>query len=251
MHGAITERKLFDPRDIDGCRCWLRSDLGLTVSSPNKVLLWKNQVSGVSADGTAVSGKEPTLQAGTNALPSIRFGGSHAFTWALEQKGPAALACAFKFSSETQSGFSMFTFRSVVTSLFTEVLFDIGFGYYNPSLLHDYPAATLPSTVGAFNVAMGTTRNHVHLHNYIGGTIDEPANYTIARDGLEGVVSLTGPTFRVDTDPGSIGSRVDNVGGLVFPFIGDMYEVVVYNRALTAQEKIDLYGYMKARYSTA
>lgn len=240
MHGLVSAGHDFDPRQISDCRCWLRSDKGILLNS-NKVATWSNQVSGVSADASnSNDGQRPTYAAGANGLPKISFSGTQwFFPWALALSGPKTIAIVFKLTSAPGTGFSVYDFSAGGND--SELLVDLS-GYQPVSFIDDYVSGA--ATMVGHNDALGTSLVRGLFHTYNGGTNTSTGSYTATLDGASRTMAGSAAYGFVLT-PGALGARGDGT----FPLVGDMYEVIAYGRALTAQEQADLWGYLKRRYA--
>jgi len=244
MHAIAAARKSFDPRNLLGCVTWLRSDLGITLNG-STVSTWANQVSGVSANASqSTAGKQPTYATGgLGGQPKLTFAAGQAFTWALDLAGAKSVMFVLKMTSEPHTGFSVASIKGSTGPLFTEVIVD----------LSGYKYVTFADDIGSFNSSghddvLGTTSGHVLLHTYSGSAPSSQSSYGAALDGAVKTVVASGAISRGGTDLGSIGGRLDASQNGAFLFNGDLYEIIVYNRVLSSQEQIDLFGYAKQLY---
>lgn len=249
MHGVTAARKAFDPRNIPDCRCWLRADMGIILNG-STVKTWVNQVSGVPGNATE-SGTfdRPSYAAGVNGRPCVRFdaASSQLMDWSLDIVGedPKTIAIVAKLASEPGTGFSLYSLKDVTASTFSELLIDLNTYQYN-SFVHACGAWDS----SGHSDSWGTSLARVHVHSYAGGGgagPETPGNYSAAFNGAVKTAVASGAFARDGLVNGSIGRRDDIFGG--FSFDGEIYEIIVYRRVLTAQEAIDLWGYLKARYA--
>lgn len=235
MLGLVTQE--LDPRRIPGCRCWLRSDKGITLAS-GSVSRWANQVTGVPGDATATVA--PAYGAGVHGIPRLVFNGSDTdLRWGLRMSGAKTIAVVLKLANAPGTGFTVLNLWDDVGGLNSEILVDLD-TYQPVSIVHDYSSAT----GSGHNDALGTSAVRALIHTYNGGTNDDQGSYTARLDGAPRTVAASGAFGLIAAD-GSIGCRAASPA---FVLDGDIYEIIVYNRVLTATEQLDIYGYLKARY---
>lgn len=226
------------PLSIPNAYCWLRSDLGITIGTG--VSTWANQRSGISCDGTqATAGKQPAYASsgGLNNRAVLTFNASKALEWALPLSGAKTVLVVMDQASEPHTGFSIFSIKHDTGGggvFFSEMITDLA-TYQYTSYLDGILGGAGPGNMTGHNDTLGTT-GHVLLHTYDGGTWTSTSSYTVYLDGVLKTSTASGLDGRVDTDLGSIGARLDSGSSISFGYDGDIYEIAVWNRVLTAVE---------------
>lgn len=244
MHGVTAVRKEFDPRDIPGCRGWLRADKGITTVD-GLVSLWTNQVSGVSGNASqATASFRPTYNAG-GAGPANRPhldcpSAGPVLVWDLTVAGAKTIACVARIDS-TGSGFSVYSLNEGSAETTSEMILGLG-GYHSVSFRHDY-GTSAGAAVGHDDV-LGTGI-HGYIQTYNGSGNSNAANYTATYDGVTKTLTTTG---LFGASAGRFGTLVARNTSPTFGLNGDIFELIVYDRVLTATELASLWGYIKTRY---
>lgn len=246
MHGSSAVRKTFDPRDILGCRCWLRSDRGIALASGN-VVSWANQVSGVSGDATAPdAGHRPVynVTGGLNGHPRISFGTGLGLDWALDLQDASTVVLVLRQNSEP-GGSNVhwhYLIRGSTGPVFTtRVAINIA-GYTRQSWVGN---AVVAGSNGVGYEEQISGAGHILITTYNGGTPATVGNYSALQDGASKTI-VASSLFQVNNCPSCIGYfKRDNL----YFSDSDFYEVIVYDRVLTGQEQMDVWGYAKARYN--
>lgn len=241
MHGISAVRQDFEPTDIQGCQIWLRSDRGVRRSgiSPSQITKWENQVSDFSFTGTqGTSALQPTIVPGVNGLPAIHFN-SAAFQMLTLSPNSAAygrrtFVIVLKLTTEPHSGFSVISVANGAGTAAHEMIFDLA-TYSACSFIADAASGNM---VG-INDTLGTTTPHALLHTW------DATTYFASLDGTSKTVVTSG-AYGAGTLTSAIGSRSD----ATFPFNGDLYEIIMWNRVLSAKEQDQVRDYLRLRYGT-
>jgi hypothetical protein len=246
---ARSRTAFFTPPQLTGCLLWLRSDLGIpenTTTSFGTGAIWADQ-SGYGNSATAAgAGNVPySANGGANNLPTVNsvsnataffsnaslvgpFGGTHTlFVVATYQASPMGTpqCCAFAATNATlhiDSGFAQFTqlttvdlYGRVSSSTFTN---------------SDAGSSITPSgTVGVYATAADSSNVSI----WVNGTKTNQDTVTIAPATPGGYVVL------------AQSSVPDN------PVQAPVYEFIIYNRVLSANEFIIVNRYLGGRYGVA
>lgn len=244
---------IFDPRSISGCRCWLRSDLGVTLNG-STVSNWANQVSGVSGDASQATGaKQPTynLLGGQNGLPRITFGGTHALEWALDLQGAMTVALVYKLSAlpvANSTEFGMMALKGSTGPVWSVIdRLNAFTGYKDRNWLFNFTGGvSTGSTVG--NATAVSTNFEIDIIGFDGAGFTT-ANYTEKLNNIDQTLASSGAFNLPAANLGSLGGYVDSGHTITGGMQGDLYEVIVYNRNLTATERAQLSEYLRYRYN--
>lgn len=238
-----------DPRSISGCKAWLRSDLGITISTG--VSTWANQASPGTGDATqSTGGAQPAYTTNSlNGRPGLTFVGptTSGLQWGLDLQGAQTVLAVAKMSSTPSSASYLVTSIKGSTGPVRGELYTVSAGgYQNFTFKGDL--STLAASVGS-NPTLDTSA-HIYLYTYDGGTNTSTSSYTATYDGAAQTLVASGNVGgRASTDLGSIGAFITSGNAISNGFSGAIYEVIVYNRVLTADEKLMLYKYAKALYN--
>lgn len=223
----------FLPTDLPGCVLWLDagagvySDAGTTPAVADGAVQQWNDRSGAGNHATqATTGARPLLKAGViNARPVLRFDNADD-----QMVTGLSIAAGGYTIYAVYSGPASGTHRAIHGSNNWLI------GPYNG--FHDFFAGGFVSTN-----AVAVTAN---VPVYVGAMIAGPDNplskfYVLGADATQ--------TNNLSGYPGTVALGAG--GQFSEPLNGDIAEVVVYTRALTAQERYNLESYLAAKYALA
>lgn len=246
MHGIAAARKEFDPRSIAGCRCWLRADRGIELTS-GKVTGWRNQVSGVSGDAVQdVTAKAPAMGTGNNNKPYLLFTTAEGLRWGLGLNGQSTyfVACRFTATMGVNDAWVMYLNKTSALSAIAEVTTYGGFNKMtwtaDNSVATNSVGYTSPDQDQIFNL---------HSFGYNGGTITLPGSYNASRNGTDLAIGTGGALGPYTSWQSSIGSLVDVSNAITFGSRMELYEMIVFDRNVVAADRAAIWGYVKTRYN--
>ena len=214
--------------DISGCVLWLKADAGVFTNGSGSVTNWLDQSgSGNNATPVGVSPSWANNGIGGSAAV-VRFDGSVTnFQTPLTLTTPvnSTIITVFKQTAETDDGrvWEAFTNNIGITGFLPRFLYD-GLLYQTVAKNDTAWMATVPSTF---------TINS----NYIGTVVYDRA-YSAVRLYSNGALNQS------DT-LGTLTVSKFTVGRL---FTGDIAEVIVYNRTLSATEQNAVHNYLAGKY---
>ena len=229
------------PPRLTGLSLWLRADLGITFSVDPAVSAWADQ-SGMGhhfAQGTLAN--QPTLlpTGGPGGLPALSF------VYAIGQwlDGPVLSTL---FTATARTVYVVFRATSVLTA-FADAL-----AYLNHAVVQD--------SSGDFGVTLRSTPEV--LANNFDGTNDVAASpltvgaWTVHEHRLDSgtLYGRTHDSAEVSTVSGATAgiTGICRVGyGFATVYDGRVAEVLMYNRALSATERLQVRGYLSTRYGIA
>lgn len=230
----------FTPYSIDGCKLWLRSDLGITKDGSNNVTAWADQ-SGSGNNATQWTAlTRPTWQTNIlNTYPGILFGASSvlkcnslATAMAGFQK-PSSLFFVLK-SIVTEGSASFFNVFSIST---TDANYMLGLAdttfYLTASAIDDDSNSTSGvdnvDPTGSFHY-LSFVRSDVSIVGYKDGT----SRFTVD------ISELQTSTY----DRGFIGGPAPGENSLQ----GHLIEVIGYDSALSTANRQAIEAYLATRY---
>lgn len=221
----------------------MRADLGVRTQgiTPNQCAIWENQVLGFSANASQATGnKQPVQVVGQNGRAALRFVAASAqvLSWSPVLIGPKTIVVVAKMTTEPHTGFSVYTLRDPTTGDYSEFILDLA-AYQYVSFVDDWTSTT---TMFGHNDTYGTSLVHASIHTYSGGA-EVAGSYTARLEGAAKTPVVSGAY--ASTLVGAIGARSDNT----FPCNLDLYEIIMYNRVLSASEQDQLVGYTTNRYA--
>ncbi len=231
----------FSPLDIPDCKIWLRADLGLTLTSGN-VSTWVNQGTiGSAGDATQGSaGLRPIPHASGGALnshPYLEFDGGRAMAWAYNVNNTARTALVVaRISTLSGVGQTVYYIYDGV-SAHSELILDLN-TYKKTSVIDHW---TSGGTMFGHDDTLGTS-GHILYHEY-DGSGQTTGDYAFNFDGTDKTSSASGAYGA----PG-MGSAIGFRPNATFILVGEIYEVLMWERVLTGGEKADLLAYAQDRY---
>jgi hypothetical protein len=217
--------------------CWLRADSGVTITS-GKVSAWMDQSDNGNNATQSVAGSRPTLvsNAINGVLPAIDFVGSSV----------QVLKLPSGFKDFTQ-GATFFIVTKPKTPVGFARFIEFGNGLSSDNLGLDCPSTTsvrMTSLVGS--TATTVTASNA-LTNNAYQLIEATHSGTTGTIYQNGVQKGSGALSAIT----NINRTVNNIGlgsGGTFPYTGEIAELLVFKRALTADERVSIENYVYSKY---
>lgn len=223
--------KPFDPKDITGLACWLRSDLGVTLVA-DKISAWTDQSGNGRSVTQTVDANRPTLtlSGGAGGRPKIISGAS----------GSTYLTFASGIWSSLAAGEIFIAARRDTTGVGS--LYGIGGTvdtcFFNAGAINDAFGSTVRYSAGSY----GAEINSPFIYNVSAA----PGAWT---NRINGTVKYTIGSNTVAWQSASklLATSASDPG--TYYFVGDFYEVIVFGRVLSAIERALVMSYLSARYA--
>jgi hypothetical protein len=225
---------------LSGLKMWLKADAGLTKNG-NTVAQWADQAgNGANATQATVSRQPVFVTTAINGKPAVQFDGADDFMeFTLPVSGLSEMTIVVVNSSRTELDASMFgSYRSSI--------------YWgdqrNTGVSALYLTPLSPEMQFRFG---GTTAYGKYLRPTklgaawsVSTAVKQAGNERLFVNGTQ-VYSVTGQPATITGVPnlGNLGRGFNGVG-----YIGQIAEVLVYNRALTDTERSELNTYLKSKY---
>jgi hypothetical protein len=216
---------------VSGMLLWLRSDLGVVTDSNGNVSQWTDQ-SGLGNNAfQSTPANEPQLVANQfNGLPAIQFNGAN------------ALSLPYNMMQQAQSGeiIAIVKLGTNPNVPNTNTLWNFGTGFGS-----SYSGATHYEDFGSND----TTGMNVETLDQIGQFF--VYDTSIDANGISTFRSNGAPMWYRSGLLGGFQSAPDLGGYSGGNLFGDIVEVFVYDRVLTAQEQGQVYSYLSGKYAMA
>jgi hypothetical protein len=223
---VTTPANVPDP-PTQGLSLWLRSTVGVLADSSGNVNQWTDQSgAGNNASQSSAENQPLFVPNQDNGLPVVRF------------NGPNALNLPFNMMQAAQSGQIIAVVKVESNPGHYNTLWNFGTGYGSTYIDTQHFDDFGTSDTSAVNVE---TQAQIGQYYVYDTSIDSTGNSIYRYDGTT-LWTRTGlPVgFQVAPDIGGYG------GG---SFFGDIVEIFVYSRVLSAQERGVVYGYLAQRYA--
>ena len=203
------------PNYISGLQLWLKADSAVTYDGSFKVSQWNDCSGNANHSVQSNSSYQPSWTANTlNSKPVIRFDGIDDF---------------MEFNEVTNIQSCFFVVKTTDISKFTPLL-----GHATQYPFYDVPGSDLfDATYTSPNILSGL--GYVNGVNTPPLSIKKPTNYTIISLIATGNLSV-----QYITNDRNIPNRT---------WKGDYAEIILYNRALTAQERQAVEHYLDQKYA--
>lgn len=246
------------PTQLSGCALWLRADKGVTLNG-STVSAWANQG---TAGGSFTQGSgpaQPTYSAagGPNSKPTLTFDGGDslastlaASAWAFLHNSSAVFV-VFKPTTNVSAGSSFFCLLSTCASGATDR--GVAMGWDNRGTLTRDDAFAYSASNGTAYTTSGVASNLSFPYN--GTSVAEVVfDYGAAGNDLAILANGTAVHSSESTAAPS-GSApqstliVGRLAGFTFNFIGDISEVIAFDRAPTAADRNTVRRYLSNRYA--
>jgi Concanavalin A-like lectin/glucanases superfamily len=209
-----------------GLHLWLRSDAGVTLSG-SQISRWVDQSGNGRNAAMSTAPRQPTYVAGAlNGKPMVRFFGQQSMGLEITASPTTFTVFVMGRNSRTDNSFSMI----------------LGPGGNSPNNQLRWENGSQALFVGTGNnmpiitSSIGDTRAyHALSARYDGATM------TVYRDGnatSSHAFSTSGPWILA-----SVGSYYSSNF-----MVGDLGEVIIYNRVLTESERLSVNGYLRSKY---
>jgi PKD repeat protein len=212
---------------VSGMLLWLKADMGVTADSSGNVSQWTDQ-SGIGNNAfQSIAANQPVLVSNQfNGLPVVRF------------NGPNSLSLPYNMMQGAQAGEIIVVTKQTDTQDQANVLFDFGTGYgaryYDVYHYDDFGT----NDISAIPPESESALQQYHVYN-TSITADGTSTYS-----FNGVPEWTRTGLAV-----GFSQFPDIGGGFGGSFTGDMVEVILYSRVLSAAERGTIYGYLAQRYA--
>jgi len=220
----------------NGLKTWLKADAGAVADAGNLVSVWGDQ-SGAGNNATqATAANQPALAANVwTGMPVVRFDGSNDYLTL-----PTSSALGIQNSdyelfvvARSSSGNTQF----LVGGAITEYELHLNGSTQGARFIPNSPWSTQATDIGT-NLQYTNGRFHVFDPRVDGGT----SYFRV--DGIQSLDTATNARSAVDAAL-RLGIRSDNG----YPLAGDIAEVILYNRALTPQERNQVTAYLQDRWA--
>jgi hypothetical protein len=241
----------FAPTQLQGCVLWLRSDLGIpsqTTTGMAPGAKWTDQ-SPIGNSGTVVGGNGLTYAAGTRGIPSISpSSGSYVTgTFSTSLFDAQASHTHFNVSSYpfagTQGVFATVDTAGDASSGFAQLTHNVpsasgrvgnsgGTSFIDATTTTGLPAANTPTIYSTAGAGMGS-----NVDIWINGKSKASTAVTVT------------PSITLDTF--FIFCLSLSAGAPQFSFTGAAYEFLIFNRILSAAERLVVHRYLGGRYGIA
>lgn len=220
-------------------RLWLKADAGV-IATGGLVSAWNDQSAAGNHFTQSTAGFQPQLALGVSGLndqAAIRFNGSTQYL-----DGPASV-----YNTTASTSFVVLQVRDPGSGNF-RFIYDTGGTRHQAFLFNSTP----PSLGLGFDFTGGRITNPAVLpfnNRYVvGSVVSSGASSFVEIDGAGRLTgSMGGGT---NGSPFRIGARYASPSPGNY-FAGDLAEILIYNRALSASEQQQIQGYLQAKYRTA
>lgn len=223
----------------------LRGDLGVTAAG-GIISAWTDQ-SPAAIAATASGALQPTAGSAINSKATIHFNGSQALSLpSFNFIGPKTVVVIMRRSVTSNVEDIPLALKSVEAGgpWFNELQFSNSGGYRKTAFAGDF----ISGVDCGFDPTIDTL-SHSFIFTYDSPLlINQPSSYTMKLDGIAQVVTVNGAASasKPSTDPGSIGGRLSSVLALSNAMTGDIGEIIVYPRVLSAVETTQLISYISS-----
>lgn len=242
---VVTANYQLDPDSLpisrSGLQLWARADNGITLSG-NNVTKWAD-MSGSGNDLTqSVTADQPTIvNSAISGLPAVKFDAASSQFLQL----PAGFA-------DFTSGASLFLVAKPVSVTSGARLLDLGNGAASDNLYLSEPTSTGVSfftyngaTSSSVTSSSAMTLNQFQLLDVV---YNGSSTASIFTDGVQGAQGTSMSTLNYILRSSNFVGQ-GSAGGNFFD--GQIAEIVLYNRALTASERAAVQGYLLSKYHIA
>lgn len=249
-----TKYRLWDVVPTDGLQVWLKADQITGVSDGAAVANWPDASGNSNAfDNANETTKRPTYKAsGLNGKPTVRFSGGEKYleapSSALLNTGTLSVITVAK--PETSGSHGLVSKRGPSSipgktekpgwaqSLYTA---QHQFGLYGPGQLEDYYG-------GDVAIQEDGTATYNQFGIYTASANNAGASLALYKDGTQQTATVTATRTYDAGNSNSVKARVgdDPYGGGALS--GEIAEVLIYNRQITASERVMIENYLRTKY---
>jgi hypothetical protein len=233
--GVLLPRRLVRPTlpVMSGLKLWLRGDLGTAISAGN-VTQWDDQ----SGNGNHVTGSIPFNASSINGRPGLTFsaaGMTNGSSSVLAGASPRTVFVVYKATNNNPQS-SLVTLRS-------------------GTLKADYTAEWAFAGAGLIYTDGVNGANNAFVPLVGNASVATIAEWTSTAPGAvlgyrrNGVALVVTQTSGSSTENGTAGFSIGGSGAALGPMLGDIDEVIVFDRVLSAGEEALVQEYLSVRYS--
>jgi hypothetical protein len=246
FYSVFPKTVAFNPRQISGCTLWLdATDISTITLSGSNVTQWSDKSGQLYHFSQATPGNQPTYSStGFGNRGSIVFDGIGSYLFSTTFGGlfgglntPLSFFCVMRWTSKTspaiQCLFNIYTGTS--TNGFHGIYFDQGAAPNAWQHIRRSAAGTTVTVSSANIISSGVS--YVHSQIFPGTTVTGFTNGTSVLSGNMNVATLG-----TNTTIGCIGILYRSI--IQYPLNGQVGEVLVYNRAVTTEERRQIEGYL-------
>jgi len=212
-----------------GMALWMRADQGVTESA-GAVSQWNDLSSNGNNGVQATAARQPVLvNSALNGQPVLRFSGGAANLSIPHNASlnPSQITMIAVAKQNTTSGTALIMSKLANSSVNNYALYFVN--GTTPSVIVGSGAGSGPLTMGSYGV-LAASYNLSQMRMWINGTQTSSTPYTAAMGG--------------GTNPLTIGGNGGTLG-----LTGDIAEVMVFNRALSDNERKEIEVYLYQRYA--
>lgn len=236
MNGGSSIGGIFSPTKLSNLTLWLRADLGITLNGSN-VSQWDDQSPNNIhfTQGTAINQPAYYATGGKNSTATLRFNGLSAQKLVASSSVLSGLTAYTMFVSakHTADGFSVSSTND-----------GIGDQAYSSGRYGRFYS----SGYGYAYFAQGLSAEKYMRTIYDGSLVGNTERFKVYENGVQ--KTLTIPGFTVPASlPASTNIYIGDLYAGGYYMYGDVQEVIVYSRVLTADEITQVENYLIQRYA--
>jgi hypothetical protein len=254
VRAVLSKEQLFSPIDVPGCVLWLRSDAGVfpVAGTPPTLEQWNDQSGNGYNVSQATQADQPEYLAtsGPNNLPDVLFGGSGSVlldntATNLLPSGQSRTILVAGDSNSTSGG-TLCAFRrsTVGSTTVCEVGYQVSGGGGSLYVYSDGTNAGSVATIPGTSIPVDTPF-------VIDLELSTSALPAVAVNGVAQTVTQTNGAMTAETSTSAgftVGNREDTA---LYPWSGDIYELLVYDQVLSSSQLTLLRRYLGYRYGVA
>lgn len=228
----------FDPRQLSNCQLWLDgADRSyFTFSSGSNITIWKDK-SGNAYDASAVG--VPTRAAGPTGLTGVVFNGTSKFIGTQANTGTVMTGFVVADMSSTAAS------DARIVSLAASGTSDFGSASHTALFLRNGTAQQVRTFRN--NASLGT-RNIVYNTPFVGTSLFTGASNLVYSNGAPATpVASSGNFGYTQYGLGNYPSYPTSSGSQ--PLTGTIYEVILYNQALSSNDRQAVEGYLAWKWN--
>jgi hypothetical protein len=236
--GTFQLDPLSQPLPRNGLVLWLRGDNGITLGSGTKITNWADSSGSGNTASQSTSSKEPTIVTGAiNGLSAVAFNGTSDFL-----NIPSGM-------SNFSSGASIFAVVDPTSVTAGARILDFGNGTTSDNIYLDLPSSTGASlyTYAGSSGTSVTSSSAITTGQYqLLEAIDNGSGTaTIYTNGIYGAQNTSMNTMNNLTRADCFIGQASGTGSF---FKGNIAELIVFNRGVTATEQATIEGYLSSKY---